>query len=79
MISFLIIAEITYCSMLMGVHCIKLPRISRMWLDVELGSLKCLCCLGMPTDIVGGWVLYVQLLTVAYGRHRWVGLIVVDS
>ena len=38
-------------------------------------SLIYLYCLRMPTEIVGGWVLNVQLLTVAYGRHRWVGLI----
>ena len=34
-----------------------------------------LYCFRMPTEIVGGWVLNVQLLTVAYGIHRWVGLV----
>ena len=60
--------------MFMGVHSIKLPRISWMWLDGEWGSLIYLYCIRMPTEIVGGWVLNLQLLTVAYGRHRWVGL-----
>ena len=62
-------------NMLMGVHCVKLLRIFRMWLEGEWGSLIYLYCLRMPTEIVGGWVLNVQLLTVAYGKHRWVGLI----
>ena len=44
----------------------KQPFSYGMWLDVELGSLLYLYCLWMPTEIVGGWVLNVQLLAVAY-------------
>ena len=39
--------------MLMGVHSIKLPRISRMWLDEKWGSHISI----LPTDACGdsGW------------------------
>ena len=39
------------------------------------GGVSYIYCLRMPTEIVGGWVLNLHLLTVAYGRHRWVGLV----
>ena len=58
--------------MLMGVHYIKQPRISAMWLGWEWDESHISILL---TDACGdsGW-LGIKC-AVAYGIHRWVGLV----